>query len=1381
MRILAALLTCLALFVTPAFAQDDDEGWLTRKIQDLLSGAGRTVDLRGFQGALSSQASFRSMTIADDEGVWLTLEGVTLDWNRSALLRGRLEVEKLIAERIAMERLPATEEEALPEAEAKPFALPDLPVSIEIRQFEIGSVELGAPVIGEEVSLSVSASARLNDAAAFVDFEAERTDGKRGEFTIKADLQRSDNVLDLLLRLSEAEEGIAARILNIPGKPTVDLTLEGQGPLDDFATDLALRTDGEDRLKGKVTLGTQAPRRSSGQPDRRIQADIGGDITALLLPEYRDFFGPDVALTVDALIEANGAIELSDFTLDAKAADLKGRIALNAEKWPVFIDVDGTIASADGSPVLVPGGGGETTLDRVVLSVDYDAADGEAYKALFDITGLATPALTIEQTRLSSAGTLQGNLGSVGQLLGEVDFAATGLALVNAATAEAIGREITGRATVNYIEDQPVRITGLDLTGTDYGLSGEAVINGLEEGFLTRLKARLAAEDISRFSALAGREMAGQAELSLAGTVTPLSGEFDLEIDGATTELKVGIPQADALLAGRTELAMVARRNENGTFLRDLSLQNPALDFTGEAELASEDSRVVAQVRLADVGLVLPQYDGPISVEATALQDARGWSVEARTDGPYGATITLDGLATGPDAALDFTAKIPEVQNFAPQVSGPLDAKGRISQTPEGWVLKADGSGPYNATASVDGLVSPRIDIAFDVSAPDISPVVPQVKGPISATGRLRQTAEGFELRTDATGPHAVRASVEGAILPMVDIRFDVAMPEVNPLVPQLRGSLSATGTVQQTEKGFFIDTEASGPYGAKALVEGLATGPDMSLTFDVSVPNVQPLVPGVSGPLAAKGVLSQTEAGLAIDTNATGPYASRAQVKGVVTGPEAAVTFDVAMPNIGAIVPKLSGPLQVTGSARQTGQGWRIDTDAGGPAGTQAKIAGLVGSDGRLDLSLNGTAPLGLSAPFIAPRSLQGQASFDLQVQGPPALGSVSGTIRTSDASLSAPTLRLALDNIAADIRLSGGRADLDVTGNVLGGGRVAVEGGVTLTGALPADLGVRLTDVVLIDPDLYRTSVSGALRLAGPLTGGAQITGEIDVGETNVSVPSTGLTSIGDIPPIRHVNAPGDVLRTRAKAGLSGAEAGSDPARAGSGAVFGLGIRINAPNRIFVRGRGLDAELGGGLTLTGTTARVISAGRFDLLRGRLDILGKRFDLVEGSIQFQGDLIPYLRFVSATSTATGQVRVILQGPANEPEVVFESTPDAPQDEVLAQLLFGRNIADISAFQALQLANAVATLAGRGGKGVIATLRDNFGLDDLDVTTTDDGATALRIGKYLSENVYTDVTAASDGTAEVSLNLDISPSLTAKGTVGSDGNSSVGIYFERDY
>ena len=1377
------LISTLVLVATVATAQEDDKGFLTRTIQNALSGAGRTVSIDGFRGALSSQASFDRMTISDSQGVWLTLENVQLDWNRSALLRGRLEVRALTAERLDVPRLPVAEGETLPDPEAQPFVfptIPDLPVAVNVANFAVEQINIGAPILGEDAQLSLQANALLNDETASLSLDASRTDGQRGVFQISADLNRTENLLDLLVTLSEQENGLISRTLKIPGEPSVDLTIAGQGPLADFNTEITLLTDGEERLGGDVVVAAQG---DSANPDRRIQADLNGDVTALILTQYREFFGPEVALSVDALVQADGGIAVDDFSLEAQSAELQGRVRLNSDKWPSLIDVTGTIATEDGSRVLLPGGEGDTYVGRVALDVQYDAGNGDAITATFDIAELETGAATIDSTQLALNGTLQGDEGTVGQFDGDLEFATDGLALTDRALSEALGSSLTGSANIAYVEGSPVQINELNLSGTDYGLTGDVAVDGPSTSFATQLDARLEAQDISRFSALAGRELDGAANVDVSGTVEPLDGTFNLDIEGLTDDLKVGIAQVDALLAGETQLSVATQRDVTGTFVRDLSLQNDAVTATGQVALRSDNSQAQIEARLADIALVLPQYSGPVTINATADQDSRGWSVDADVDGPYGAAVTANGLATGPDANLAFTANVPELKDFVPEapVGGPVTLDGTLRQTPDGYVVDTSASAPADVTATVQGLVTPALDIDFTASVPRVQEFAPQVTGAVEAQGNLRQTDDGFVIDASASGPYDAQVGVQGALTPMVDISFDADIPNVNQIAPQVNGPLSATGTLRQTDRGFFVDTTASGPYGARAMVEGLATGPDMSLTFDVSVPNVQPLVSGVSGPLAATGTVRQTPSGIAVDTNATGPYASRASVQGVVTGENPAVDYDVTVPNLAALVPRLAGPLNIQGSARQEPSGWRIDTDASGPSGTTATIAGVVGSDGNLDLDINGNAPLGLSAPFIAPRSLQGQASFDLSVNGPPELGSVSGTVRTSDASLSAPNLRVNLQDIATTIELGNNRAQIDLTAQSTDGGQLRVGGAVTLTGALPADLQINLNELVLVDPSLYRTTLNGDLRVAGPLTGGARIEGQINVGETNVTVPSTGVTSIGDIPEIEFVGAPADVLSTRRKAGLDGADAGGSDGTGPSGPGFGLNIAINAPNRIYVRGRGLDAELGGQLLLTGTTNRIISAGRFDLARGRLDILGKRFDLTEGSVQFQGDLVPYLRFVTATSTSAGEVRIIIEGKATEPRVSFESTPQSPQDEVLSQLLFGRNISEISAFQALQLANAVATLAGRGGVGIISNLRTGFGLDDLDVTTTDDGATAVRAGKYISENIYTDVTAASDGTADVSINLDITDSFTAKGTVGSDGNTGIGIFFERDY
>ena len=174
-----------------------------------------------------------------------------------------------------------------------------------------------------------------------------------------------------------------------------------------------------------------------------------------------------------------------------------------------------------------------------------------------------------------------------------------------------------------------------------------------------------------------------------------------------------------------------------------------------------------------------------------------------------------------------------------------------------------------------------------------------------------------------------------------------------------------------------------------------------------------------------------------------------------------------------------------------------------------------------------------------------------------------------------------------------------------------------------------------------------------------------------------------------------------TRDRAGLLGGANGRGGA-AGGGAAFGLDLTVSAPSRIFVRGRGIDAELGGQLRLQGTTAAIVPSGSFDLIRGRLDILGKRLVLAEAGLVLEGSFVPMLQ-VAANSESDGVVSSVrIEGPADDPEVSFTSIPDLPQEEVLARLLFGRDLNSISALQAAQLANAVAVLAGRGGEGLVS-------------------------------------------------------------------------------
>ena len=117
---------------------------------------------------------------------------------------------------------------------------------------------------------------------------------------------------------------------------------------------------------------------------------------------------------------------------------------------------------------------------------------------------------------------------------------------------------------------------------------------------------------------------------------------------------------------------------------------------------------------------------------------------------------------------------------------------------------------------------------------------------------------------------------------------------------------------------------------------------------------------------------------------------------------------------------------------------------------------------------------------------------------------------------------------------------------------------------------------------------------------------------------------------------------------------------------------------------------------------------------------------------------------------------------------------------MIARLLFDRGLDNITAFQAINMASAIATLAGKGGDGIVGKIRKRAGLDNLDVTVDETGSAELTAGKYLSDKVYTEVDV-QQGKTSISLNLDVAPHITLKGIAESDGQTGLGIFLKRDY
>ena len=66
-------------------------------------------------------------------------------------------------------------------------------------------------------------------------------------------------------------------------------------------------------------------------------------------------------------------------------------------------------------------------------------------------------------------------------------------------------------------------------------------------------------------------------------------------------------------------------------------------------------------------------------------------------------------------------------------------------------------------------------------------------------------------------------------------------------------------------------------------------------------------------------------------------------------------------------------------------------------------------------------------------------------------------------------------------------------------------------------------------------------------------------------------------------------------------------------------LDLRMQAPDKLFVTGMGLDSEWGANFELTGTSAAPRMTGQVRLVRGTLDFAGHSFGLQEGRITFTG------------------------------------------------------------------------------------------------------------------------------------------------------------------
>jgi translocation and assembly module TamB len=1430
----AALLLAPAAVPVALVAQDmsneEQKDFLTSFVQDRLSTPERQIRLSNIDGVLGSDVSIREITISDAEGVWLRVNNASLNWNQAALFGGRLEVNSLTADSIDYIRnaIPVEGAVDLPAPEAGGgLEIPEFPVAIQIGELTVPSVTFGEDVFGLGSEISLAGSMTLEGGNLDAVLDIERLDGPGGTLDLDVVYRREGNTIDLGLSLVEPPNGVLANLLNIEGRPAMELTLDGTGPVSDLTAQMRLLADGQEALVGTANIA-QSPEGFA------VTANLGGPLSTLVAEPYRDFFGADTRLTADVLVKSGGGLDISSLTLSGGQLGLTARAETTPDNFLSLLDLTATIADPEGDTVTLPVPGSATLVQGAQLRVVFGTEANETWQATLDVEGYEANGFAAQTLTVGMDGVARNLSDPTSRMVTfNGDGALSGITAdpgVEAALGDSVGIGFAGL----WNAGEPIQLAELRVVGQALVAEASGTIDGTD--FDGRIE--IATDSIAPFSGIAGRSLSGGLNLVANGQVMPGTGGFDLALDGTGSDLTVDDPMVDRLLAGTVNLSGRLARTEAGITADDFTIANPQVQFTADGTYASDVADFNIALDLADLALVSEEASGALLVRGSARSTAPDAPLVLVLDGqvPSGtlgqyrladaklgvAASLLDGTVTGDvtgdamldghraqlEAHLETDADTQRVSDLSfsiagTQVSGELTRMvetrlidGRLDVAASDISLAAallltEASGAINAavelsplegkqgagiTASVSNLTVNEIAVGeADVSA-GIADLfgVPVVNGTATASNvvaggveidtlNARASQNGQTTSFDAQAALATGTDVDlaGSLSP-VEGGYRLALDRANLVQGALSASLANPAALMVTGDSVALDALRFNVGSGSISATGTA-GSNLDMVVDIA-----------DLPLSIANAVAP-------DLGLSGTVNGRAVVAGAASDPQ--VTFEVRANGVGAtaIAPFGIAPLSLTASGSYAGEVVTLATlSANGNGGLAVTGSGQVPLAGNgLALSLTGSAPLSLANQFLVDRGAQvsGTANINARVGGSLSNPQFSGTVTTAGAGYVDPALNLRLTGINGRVSLSGTSANVEsLTANLATGGSLSASGTVGLTAGLPVNLTASINSARYADGSLFVATVSGGLTLTGQLTAGPLLAGNVRIEEANITVPES-LGGAAELIDVEHVHTPAEVERTLDRARIDERTG----VAAGSNSQLRLDIALDAPNQVFIRGRGLDAEVGGSVRLTGPVNAIQPVGAFSLIRGRLSILGQRLIFETGTVTLLGDLDPQLNFVARTEGDGITVFVTLSGRASAPDISFTSNPVLPQDEVLSRLVFNRSMGELSPIQLAQLAAAAAELAGGSGGSLVDSLRGAAGLADLDIVTDDQGNVGVQAGTYIQDNVYLGVTAGANGQSRVTINLDVTDSLTVKGSAGQNGDTSVGVFYEQDY
>jgi translocation and assembly module TamB len=475
--------------------------------------------------------------------------------------------------------------------------------------------------------------------------------------------------------------------------------------------------------------------------------------------------------------------------------------------------------------------------------------------------------------------------------------------------------------------------------------------------------------------------------------------------------------------------------------------------------------------------------------------------------------------------------------------------------------------------------------------------------------------------------------------------------------------------------------------------------------------------------------------------------------------------------------------------------RGHTADIDARLDAGAASQLSAVgeapLAVDGEVDMKINGKLDVGLMNAFLEARGqhASGQIEINATVTGSVASPQIAGTLDLRNGKVNDYGRGVSFADITAQIVGNEGALQIKTFTASAPPGTVSISGSVgLLQKGMPVDLKIAARNAQPIVSKLVTSNLSADLAIKGTARERLDITGNVHLNRTLIGIPNGLPLNVA-------------VLDVRRR-GKKTAVVPDKPL------IIGLEVAVQAPQEILVQGRGLDAEMGGDLQISGTTDLPLVTGGFDLQRGNFSLATGRLNFSSGRVSFNGaglktKIDPTLDFTAQATIGDTTAIMRITGLADAPQFEFTSNPAKPQDEIMALLLFGAPTQQLTPLQLAQVGAALASVSGVGGNGSLNPLvkiQRSLGLDRLTVgagppttpTGTDSGA-SIAAGRYISKRVYIEAKQNTAGTSQVEADVDLTKHLKLQTKLGNgtasvqgttpdnDPGTSVGLRYQFEY